>query len=92
MPERERWVWERSRLLLLITWNDLDVAKVNKIALARPNKPHMEGPKTAAEEMKMMRNLYQQMVLDKAGIKGDAPVQIGGLKRTKKETEVSATV
>jgi hypothetical protein len=42
--------------------------------------------------MKMMRNLYQQIVLDKAGIKGDASVQIGGLKRTKKAETTAASV
>jgi uncharacterized radical SAM superfamily Fe-S cluster-containing enzyme len=59
--------------------------KLNEIDLARPHKPEMEGPKTAAEEMKMMRNLYQQMLLEQQGIKGEAPVQIAGLSRKKKE-------
>ena len=45
----------------------------------------MEGPKTAAEEMQMMRKLYQEMVMDKAGIKGEKLVQIGGIKREKKD-------
>ncbi|CAN5348979.1 hypothetical protein BH10ACI3_BH10ACI3_14590 [soil metagenome] len=45
--------------------------------LARPNKPEMEGPKTAAEEMQMMRKLYNQMVTEKAGIKGERLIQIG---------------
>ena len=44
----------------------------------------MEGPKTAAEEMQMMRKLYQQMVMEKAQIKAEPMVQIGGLKREKK--------
>lgn len=33
----------------------------------------------------MMRKLYNQMVLEKNQIKGDKLVQIGGIKRTKKE-------
>ena len=64
---------------------------LNEIDLQRPNKPEMEGPKTAAEEMQMMRKLYQQMVLEKNQIKGENLVQIGGLKREKKnKTEVAS--
>ena len=58
---------------------------LNEVDLSRPNKPDMEGPKTAAEEMQMMRKLYQQMVMDKNQIKGEKLVQIGGIKREKKE-------
>jgi len=54
---------------------------LNDTDLERPNKPEMEGPKTAAEEMQMMRNLYQQMVLEKNQIKGQSLVQIGGIKK-----------
>ena len=50
----------------------------------------MEGPKTAAEEMQMMRKLYNQMVMDKAQIKAEPMVQIGGLKREKKADKASA--
>lgn len=64
--------------------------KLNEIDLARPNKPDMEGPKTAAEEMQMMRKLYQQMVLEKNNIKGENLVQIGGIKREKKEKSEGA--
>jgi hypothetical protein len=49
----------------------------------------MEGPKTAAEEMQMMRKLYQQMVLDKNQIKGDSLIQIGGIKKAVKEKELA---
>jgi uncharacterized radical SAM superfamily Fe-S cluster-containing enzyme len=59
---------------------------LNEVDLQRPHKPTMEGPKTAAEEAAMMRKLYQQMVLDKQQIKGDKPVQIQGLTRSKKAT------
>jgi hypothetical protein len=64
--------------------------RLNEVDLARPNKPQMEGPKTAHEEKVMMRKLYQEMVLKQQQIKtdnGDKPVQIQGLSR-KKELEV----
>ena len=56
---------------------------LNEVDLARPNKPEMEGPKTAAEEMQMMRKLYNQMVMEKNQIKGENLVQIGGIKKSK---------
>ena len=65
---------------------------LNDIDLQRPNKPQMEGPKTAAEEAAMMRKLYQEMVLKKQEIKtgdGDKPVQIKGLGRSKQQTAAS---
>ena len=65
--------------------------KLNEVDLARPNKPHMEGPKTAHEEMVAMRKLYQEMVLKRQEIKtdnGDKPVQIQGLG--KKEVVVAS--
>jgi uncharacterized radical SAM superfamily Fe-S cluster-containing enzyme len=58
--------------------------RLNEVDLSRPNKPEMEGPKTAAEEMQMMRKLYQEMVMEKNNIKGENLVQIGGMKREKK--------
>jgi 7,8-dihydro-6-hydroxymethylpterin dimethyltransferase len=58
---------------------------LNEVDLARPNKPEMEGPKTAAEEMQMMRKLYNQMVLEKNQIKGENLVQIGGIKKSKEK-------
>src|SRR5438132_1699033 len=66
--------------------------KLSEIDLARPNKPHMEGPKTAHEEMVAMRKLYQDMVLKRQEIttdNGDKPVQIQGLGR-KKEIAVAS--
>jgi hypothetical protein len=39
---------------------------LNPIDLTRPNKPEMEGPKTAHEEAVMMRKLYQEIVLEEA--------------------------
>ncbi len=56
---------------------------LNEVDLTRPNKPEMEGPKTAAEEMQMMRKLYNEMVMQKNGIQGEKLVQIGGIKREK---------
>src|SRR5512132_1096308 len=60
---------------------------LNEVDLARPNKPEMEGPKTAAEEMQMMRKLYNEMVLNKQlpTKEADKPVQIEGLGRRKEE-------
>ncbi len=45
----------------------------------------MEGPKTAAEEMQMMRKLYNQMVLEKAQIKPEPLIQIGGRKKAEEK-------
>ena len=65
---------------------------LNPIDLKRPNKPEMEGPKTAHEEAVMMRKLYQEMVLKKQlnTTEADKPVQIQGLAR--KSAEVKADV
>jgi len=61
--------------------------KLNEVDLARPNKPEMTGPKTAHEEVVMMRKLYNEMILKQQEIKtedaGDKPVQIQGLSRKK---------
>src|ERR1700749_4033163 len=54
---------------------------LNEVDLQRPNKPQMEGPKTAAEEAAMMRKLYQEMVLKKklgADVEKNTPVQTKG--------------
>ena len=60
---------------------------LNPIDLTRPNKPEMEGPKTAHEEAVMMRKLYQELVLKKQldTKEADKPVQIQGLSRKKAE-------
>ena len=39
--------------------------------------------------MQMMRKLYQQMVMEKAQIKAEPLIQIGGIKREKKEKEMA---
>jgi hypothetical protein len=63
---------------------------LNETDIQRPNKPTMEGPKTAAEEAAMMRKLYNEMVLNKGKVNAaDKPVQIKGLSRSK-STAVSA--
>ncbi|MFN0278015.1 MAG: hypothetical protein ACKVRN_05360 [Pyrinomonadaceae bacterium] len=49
----------------------------------------MEGPKTAAEEMQMMRKLYQQMVMDKNQITSEPLIQIGGIKKKNEEKELA---
>src|SRR2546422_9907972 len=58
---------------------------LNPVDLTRPNKPEMEGPKTAHEEAVMMRKLYQELVLKKQLDPSDAdkPVQIQGLSAKK---------
>ena len=66
---------------------------LNEVDLARPNKPEMEGPKTAHEEAVMMRKLYQEMVLKKQlnTTDADKPVQIQGLG-ARKAARVAETV
>ena len=39
--------------------------------------------------MQMMRKLYNQMVTEKGGLKAEAMVQIGGLKKKDKEMAVA---
>jgi hypothetical protein len=67
---------------------------LNPIDLTRPNKPEMEGPKTAHEEAIMMRKLYQEMVLKKQlDVKeADKPVQIQSLSRKKQEAPEAVLV
>ncbi|HKO42516.1 MAG TPA: radical SAM protein [Pyrinomonadaceae bacterium] len=67
---------------------------LNPIDLTRPNKPEMEGPKTAHEEAVMMRKMYQELVLKKQlDVKeADKPVQIKSLSRKKQETAEPALV
>jgi len=62
---------------------------LNPVDLKRPNKPEMEGPKTAHEEAVMMRKLYQEMVLKTQlnTTEADKPVQIKGLSRKHEAVE-----
>jgi hypothetical protein len=88
-----KWYQENGRHEIFAGGKDVELADkahgliLNEVDLARPNKPEMEGPKTAHEEAVMMRKLYQKMVLDKQlEIKEvDKPVQIKGLSRRKEE-------
>jgi len=88
-----KWYQENGRHEIFAGGKDVHMADsshgliLNEVDLARPNKPQMEGPKTAHEEAVMMRKLYQEMVLNKQlDIKeADKPVQIKGLGRKKEE-------
>ncbi len=39
--------------------------------------------------MQMMRKLYNEMVMEKAGIKAEPLIQIGGIKREKKDKSIA---
>jgi hypothetical protein len=87
-----KWYEEHGRHEIFAGGKTVDLSdpthglKLNEVDLMRPNKPHMEGPKTAHEETVMMRKLYQEMVLKQQEIKsdnGDKPVKIQGLTRKK---------
>ena len=40
--------------------------------------------------MQVIRSLYQEMVMEKAGIKGEKLIQIGGIKKAKIEEKEMA--
>jgi tetraether lipid synthase len=88
-----KWYQEHGRHEIFAGGHNVELADkshslvLNEIDLTRPNKPQMEGPKTAHEEAVMMRKLYQEMVLQKQSIakEADKPVQIKGLTRKKEE-------
>ncbi|HSE24086.1 MAG TPA: radical SAM protein [Pyrinomonadaceae bacterium] len=94
-----KWYQEHGRHEIFAGGKDVHLADsthgliLNEIDLARPNKPEMEGPKTAHEEAVMMRKMYQEMVLNKQlDVKqADKPVQIKGLSR-KTEQEAEAVL
>jgi len=94
-----QWYKEHGRHEIFAKNKSVELAEVpvslvlNEVDLQRPNKPHMEGPKTAHEEAAMMRKLYQDMVLKKklgSDVEKNTPVQIKGLSRTKKEETANA--
>ena len=95
-----KWYEENGRHEIFARGKEVDLGDkshgmvLNPIDLARPNKPEMEGPKTAHEEAVMMRKLYQEMVLKKQlDVKeSDKPVQIQSLSRKKQETAEPALV
>ena len=93
-----KWYEEHGRHEIFARGREVEMADkshnliLNEVDLARPNKPHMEGPKTAHEEMVAMRKLYQEMVMKQQQIKtdnGDKPVQIKGLNGKKSAAVVA---
>jgi len=96
----EKWYEDHGRHEIFDRGKEVELADkahdmvLNPIDLTRPNKPEMEGPKTAHEEAVLMRKLYQEIVLKKQiDIKeADKPVQIKGLSRKKQETAEPALV
>jgi len=95
-----KWYQEHGRHEIFAGGKDVEMADkshgliLNQVDLARPNKPQMEGPKTAHEEAVMMRKLYQEMVLNKQlpTKEADKPVQIKGLSRRKEEAAEAEAV
>jgi len=95
-----KWYEDHGRHEIFARGKEVELADkqhdmvLNPIDLTRPNKPEMEGPKTAHEEAVLMRKLYQEIVLKKQiDIKeADKPVQIKGLSRKKQETAEPALV
>ena len=88
-----KWYEEHGRHEIFARGKEVELADkshsmvLNPIDLERPNKPQMEGPKTAHEEAVMMRKLYQELVMKKQldTKESDKPVQIQGLSRKKAE-------
>jgi len=88
-----KWYEENGRHEIFARGKEVELTEkvhdmvLNPIDLARPNKPEMEGPKTAHEEAVMMRKLYQEIVLKKQldTKEADKPVQIQSLSRKKQE-------
>ncbi|MGI9167382.1 MAG: radical SAM protein [Pyrinomonadaceae bacterium] len=88
-----KWYEENGRHEIFARGKEVQLAEashnlvLNPIDLTRPNKPEMDGPKTAHEEAVMMRKLYQELVLKKQldTKESDKPVQIQGLSRKKAE-------
>ena len=95
-----KWYEEHGRHEIFAGGKEVQMAEkahgmvLNPIDLTRPNKPEMEGPKTAHEEAVMMRKMYQEMVLKKQlDVKeSDKPVQIKSLSRKKQEVAEPALV
>jgi tRNA(Ser,Leu) C12 N-acetylase TAN1 len=95
-----KWYEENGRHEIFARGKEVELTEkvhdmvLNPIDLTRPNKPEMEGPKTAHEEAVMMRKLYQEIVLKKQldTKEADKPVQIQSLSRKKKEIAEPALV
>jgi len=95
-----KWYEEHGRHEIFARGKEVELSEkvhdmvLNPIDLTRPNKPEMEGPKTAHEEAVMMRKLYQEIVLKKQldTKEADKPVQIQSLSRKKREAAEPALV
>jgi len=95
-----KWYEEHGRHEIFARGKEVELTEkahdmvLNPIDLTRPNKPEMQGPKTAHEEAVAMRKLYQEIVLKKQiEVKeADKPVQIQGLSRKKQEAAEPAMV
>jgi len=95
-----KWYEENGRHEIFARGKEVQLAEashnmvLNPIDLTRPNKPQMDGPKTAHEEAVMMRKLYQELVLKKQldTKEADKPVQIQGLSRKKAAVVEAETV
>ena len=95
-----KWYEEHGRHEIFARGKEVELTEkvhdmvLNPIDLTRPNKPEMEGPKTAHEEAVMMRKLYQEIVLKKQldTKEADKPVQIQSLSRKKQEAAEPALV
>jgi uncharacterized radical SAM superfamily Fe-S cluster-containing enzyme len=95
-----KWYEEHGRHEIFARGKEVELSDaahnmvLNPIDLTRPNKPEMEGPKTAHEEAVMMRKLYQELVLKKQldTKEADKPVQIQGLMRKKAQTAEAEVV
>ena len=95
-----KWYEEHGRHEIFAGGKDVHLKEtahnlvLNPIDLRRPNKPQMEGPKTAHEEAVMMRKLYQEMVLKKQlnTTEAEKPVQIKGLGRKPAEEREAVAV
>src|SRR6266699_81700 len=95
-----KWYEDHGRHEIFARGKEVELAEtthnliLNPIDLTRPNKPEMEGPKTAHEEAVMMRKLYQEIVLKKQldTKETDKPVQIQSLGRKKHEPSEAVLV
>ena len=95
-----KWYEEHGRHEIFARGKEVELTEkvhdmvLNPIDLTRPNKPEMEGPKTAHEEAVLMRKLYQEIVLKKQldTKEADKPVQIQSLSRKKQEAAEPALV
>jgi 7,8-dihydro-6-hydroxymethylpterin dimethyltransferase len=55
-------------------------------------RPVGEGPQNAAEDLRMMKKMFNEMMVKNQGIKTDSPVAITGLRKRKAEGVAATTV